>query len=335
VFASVSVLSLALLALEPNAAQAQVKWSGWAICDIRVTGPSYGNSEVHVWVVKDAEPGTAKTGNWTVTGSGQWSPAQQLSRWNISSGVSTSQSTDFLVSVSGGQVSIARTSNPSSVIAGYTISIPGGELSKILAQRDQWAFPTVTGSSTMTQLTGSYGPVTHLGPAWGLLRPSGSTTEASCGWLFTSAAVPSLPPLAPMASGVAITGTPVLGRTLTGNYVYSDLNGDLQGGSTFRWLRNGREEISGQSTRFYTLGLADVGKNVSFEVTAQSQGQPATMKSVPVESGPVGPVTCLEPVPRSKSSAWQRLVDSVRSLFGATIAPSCPAGCQDFTCPRR
>ena len=43
----------------------------------------------------------------------------------------------------------------------------------------------------------------------------------------------------PTASNVSISGTPQVGQVLTGSYTYDDAEEDLEGTSTFRWLRGG------------------------------------------------------------------------------------------------
>src|SRR6266568_3746597 len=70
---------------------------------------------------------------------------------------------------------------------------------------------------------------------------------------------------APVASAVSISGTAEYAQLLTGNYTYSDADGDLQGTSTFRWLRNGTTVVSTSQT-YSTVG-ADVGQTLTFEVT--------------------------------------------------------------------
>ena len=78
------------------------------------------------------------------------------------------------------------------------------------------------------------------------------------------------PNSAPTASSVSIVddngGTFVEGDSLTGNYTYADTNGDVEGTSTFRWLRAG-VAISGATSISYTLVTADVSQPISFEVT--------------------------------------------------------------------
>jgi len=76
--------------------------------------------------------------------------------------------------------------------------------------------------------------------------------------------------LAPSASNVSISdgnvGGAVVGDSLTGSYTFTDVNGDLEGVSTYRWLRNG-VAINGASSTNYTLVAADGGQNITFEVT--------------------------------------------------------------------
>ena len=97
------------------------------------------------------------------------------------------------------------------------------------------------------------------------------------------------PNTAPTASNVSIAGTARVGEVLTGSYTYSDAEGDPQGSSTYRWLRNG-SPIGGATTTSYTLLTADEGALIRFEVTpvaaiGASPGTPALSAQV----GPVAP----------------------------------------------
>src|SRR3990172_7215257 len=91
----------------------------------------------------------------------------------------------------------------------------------------------------------------------------------------------------PTATNVTITGTAQVGQVLTVNYTYNDADGDLEGTSTYRWLRNGAS-ISGATAKTYTLVAADQGALIVFEVTpvAATGASPG----VPVQSPPVQPV---------------------------------------------
>ena len=94
---------------------------------------------------------------------------------------------------------------------------------------------------------------------------------------------------APTATGVSITGTPTVGQLLTGNYTYNDAEGDLEGTSTFRWLRDDAV-ISGATDQTYTLEGADLGAMIIFEVTpvALTGESPGTAEPS-VAVGPVVP----------------------------------------------
>ncbi|MDJ0906252.1 MAG: FG-GAP-like repeat-containing protein [Woeseiaceae bacterium] len=70
----------------------------------------------------------------------------------------------------------------------------------------------------------------------------------------------------PVASDVAITGTLALTEILTGTYTYSDAEGDLEGLTTFRWLRDGTP-IPGETGTTHTVVAADVEAALVFEVT--------------------------------------------------------------------
>ncbi|HED64161.1 MAG TPA: VCBS repeat-containing protein [Planctomycetes bacterium] len=100
---------------------------------------------------------------------------------------------------------------------------------------------------------------------------------------------------APTATGVAISdgngGSPVSGDLLTGSYVYGDAEGDLEGTSTFRWLRDGTAIVGATSTG-YTLVPADIPADITFEVvpvalTGTSPGVAAVSAPLPTGIVPV------------------------------------------------
>ena len=71
---------------------------------------------------------------------------------------------------------------------------------------------------------------------------------------------------------------------LTGHYTYSDVDGDLEGGSTYCWLRDGAT-ITGAVGTTYLLVSADSGHSIQFEVTARaltgvSPGSPVLSNSL-------------------------------------------------------
>lgn len=79
---------------------------------------------------------------------------------------------------------------------------------------------------------------------------------------------------APVAQNVTVSGTPVAGSVLTGSYTYFDADGDIEGGTAFRWLRNGIG-ISGATSQTYLLTANDSGSTIYFEVTPSAvTGEP-------------------------------------------------------------
>ena len=90
------------------------------------------------------------------------------------------------------------------------------------------------------------------------------------------------------------------GQVLTGEYAYSDLDGDLEGISTFRWLSDG-VTIGGASSITYTIASGDVGHAITFEVTpvavtgvlqgAPVQSSPQTILNVPITQILSGPAS--------------------------------------------
>ena len=108
-------------------------------------------------------------------------------------------------------------------------------------------------------------------------------------------------PAPPTATVQPITGTLQIGETLTGYYTYSDVNGDLEGVSTYKWYRAddssglNKTEIAGATSKTYVLTSADIGKYISFEVTPVAAT--GTFQGIAVESGIIGPIVIAEAVP--------------------------------------
>lgn len=101
---------------------------------------------------------------------------------------------------------------------------------------------------------------------------------------------------APEAQSVSISGTTAVGDTLAGSYAYNDADGDLEGTTTFRWLRDG-VAIAGATDDTYVLTIDDDGAMIVFEVTASavtgtpSQGAPTASDAV----GPIGQIVAVTP----------------------------------------
>jgi len=109
---------------------------------------------------------------------------------------------------------------------------------------------------------------------------------------------------APVASNVMVSGTGSIGSTLTGDYDYSDVNGDLEGyvdeyynvitTSDYQWYRSddtsgtNKTPITGATNLTYTVSGDDDGKYLTFEVTPLAvTGVEGTLFGGSVESTPV------------------------------------------------
>ncbi|MEN6328439.1 MAG: DUF6273 domain-containing protein [Syntrophomonas sp.] len=98
-------------------------------------------------------------------------------------------------------------------------------------------------------------------------------------------------PQPPAAGGVQITGDARIGNVLTGNYRYSDENGDAESGSVYRWLRADSIEgeylpIADENSISYTVKDEDIDKYLKFEVvpiTAVEPMQGGAMQSPAVK----------------------------------------------------
>ena len=149
-------------------------------------------------------------------------------------------------------------------------------------------------SSTLTITTTNSGPMagrTQPGTySFTVAAAKGANCQGGAGSVTTTGTlVVASPNTAPVASAVSISGTTQFNQLLTGNYTYSDADGDAQGASTFRWLRNGTTVVGTNQT--YTTVGADVGQTLTFEVTpvaltGTSPGAPVTSAGVLIAKAP-------------------------------------------------
>ena len=99
----------------------------------------------------------------------------------------------------------------------------------------------------------------------------------------------------PTASNVTILdnngGNALVDDVLMGTYTYADADSDVEGTSTFRWLRNGTA-ISGATISNYTLVTTDRGQSITFEVTPVAATGSATGSAV--TSSSVVPKTTIQ-----------------------------------------
>ena len=127
-----------------------------------------------------------------------------------------------------------------------------------------------------------------------------STSGASPGLPVVSAGGVTIVNNPPLASSVSISGdtggSAIVGDVLSGNYIYSDTEGDAEGASTFRWLRDG-SVIGGATAANYTVVAEDAGSSLVFEVTPVSLTGSST--GLAVQSASAVTVQNTEPVASS------------------------------------
>ncbi|WP_198528578.1 inverse autotransporter beta domain-containing protein [Buttiauxella noackiae] len=121
---------------------------------------------------------------------------------------------------------------------------------------------------------------------------------------------------APVATQVAITGTPVVGEKLAGHYAFTDKDGDKEDAkkTTFAWYRDGNI-ISGATTATYVLTPADETHTIQFGVVPTSvTGTPATGPEVKSSA------TLAISTAQSQLAASVSAADSAFTITPASIA---------------
>ncbi len=117
----------------------------------------------------------------------------------------------------------------------------------------------------------------------------------------------------PAVSAVIIDNTaPEVDDVLTGSYTYNDIDGDPEGTSTYRWLRDGTEEIAGATSLNYTVTYDDVGSSLVFEVT------PVSASAYPAEGDPVQSTATADVPPSGVPVASDICISGVRNT-GNTV----------------
>lgn len=154
-------------------------------------------------------------------------------------------------------------------------------------RRDGAAITSATGSSyTLTTADAGTEITFEVTP----IAASGSTNGSA----ETSAAITvNAAPVnqAPIASEVSISddnaGEAQVGDALTGSYTYADTENDVEGSSTFQWLRN-NVAIAGANSLSYTMVAEDVPAQINFEVTPVAASGALignAVSSAPLETG--------------------------------------------------
>lgn len=191
----------------------------------------------------------------------------------------------------GSGVALTQTFNPASSTSGIATSAPlyvdfnKGLMENTIAAGTVKAYPTATDRTNNTNpvavtlaKTANYEIAISPATTWvnnaslflrafpGLKFIDGSTLAANVDWNVIIGVIAGNQVPTSTVQAITSSATPaVVGSVLTGHYTYSDTEAEADI-STFRWLRNGAA-IAGATALTYTVVEADVGQNITFEVT--------------------------------------------------------------------
>lgn len=180
-------------------------------------------------------------------------------------GLKTATATiEVVIPVTASSNGIANATGTTTITLGKVI--PGLTASDIVVKKDGTALPSTAYS--LGSLTGTTVDITFDATA-GLTKGQVITVEITkAGYTInggTAIVIANMIDALPIASNVSISGVLEVGNTLTGNYVYSDLDGDLEDGTTYQWYADG-VLIVGANLQTYSLTDSELGKIISFGV---------------------------------------------------------------------
>jgi 6-phosphogluconolactonase (cycloisomerase 2 family) len=243
-------------------------------------------------------------------------------------------------------------------VSAYTIDVSTGALTAIAGS------PFPAGSiprSVTVEPTGKFAYVANssganisgymIGSGTGALTAISSSPFAAGSVPYSVTVVGSVLNSRPTATNISITGTANTDQLLTGHYTYGDADGDPQGASTYRWLRDG-VPIGGASGTSYTPVAADAGHTIGFEVTpvAAAGASPGLVAASPgvmvptlqsISVAPVNPSISLGATLQfnangiysdnstqdiTSSVTWTSSKTSVATITGAGLASGVVAG---------
>jgi hypothetical protein len=172
---------------------------------------------------------------------------------------------------------------------------------------------TAVDSSGNVYTTGSFQDTADFDPGAG----TANLTSAGSTDIFISKLAPNN---APTATSLSISGTPEYGQILTGLYTYTDADGDTEGTSTYRWLRDA-VAIGGATSNTYTTTQDDVGTTLTFEITPVAStgitpGTPAVSGGVIILAVPP---TLTATTSSNTTTTSVSLSSTLESTGGATV----------------
>jgi hypothetical protein len=208
------------------------RWSGWARCQIDVSGPGYVDRQTHTWTIV-GDTATVEgafrvfRGTWSVVGSGSLQRSQGTqtltAQWTTNAANVDAPIAVFVRASDGRAFIQARHAQlrARAIQGSQQLVIDGKPQTPgpIAADAFEWAFPVVAvtrpapGASLIA--SGSSAPAVN-GPV-GLMQPAGTNATASCTWQFAEGAgsvpappaaipaTPTAPPAVSSADGPAPT----------------------------------------------------------------------------------------------------------------------------------
>lgn len=192
--------ALAVSGLLASAAGAQsavsppTRWSGWARCELAVSGAGYADRQSHFWVLANAPPTVQgamqiHAATWSLAGSGSFQESNgrqtRAAQWTTDvPGMAAPIA--FTVRASDGRLLIkpwhAQLRSPGAVRGTQQLIIDGvaQRPGPISLEAFEWAFPSTVESAGAERVSGTSTPVVtgRVGP----MQPAGARATASCSW---------------------------------------------------------------------------------------------------------------------------------------------------------
>ncbi len=217
-------------------APAQPSWSGWARCQISVSGQGYTDQQTHTWMLNGGTPTVTGAfrvypATWSVVGGGSLQRTQGnqtlTAQW-ATTAENLSAPLAVFVRASDGRMFIqarhAQVRSPRSVNGYQQLTIDGKPQfpGNIAAEAFEWSFPVVEVSrpkpGANATANGSSTPLVN--GKVGIMQPAGTQATASCNWQFgEGTATPAAPPTVAAQSiptPSAVSTTPPPGQAAAG-----------------------------------------------------------------------------------------------------------------------
>jgi hypothetical protein len=241
--------------------------------------PAEADSRVVTWSVVNIE-NTATIDAVTGVLTGEKVGAVRVVATATDAGISGSKTITVTAPVPVDSINVTGAGNATTVLNGSTLIMSASVLPiDATNQGITWSVTAGTGNAT---INAESGVLTATGVGSVTVAATAKDSSTVIGTYLITITAPIPPAAAPTASAVSITGTAQVGQTLTGSYTYADVNDDIEGPSTFKWLASDTSDgiyaaISGATSKTFLLTSDQLSKIIRFEVTpAALTGDPLT-----------------------------------------------------------